>query len=114
MHNSKLSKFRPAADNEPGGIKAIHVLHHVVPVPVEPPADISEQARTIHAWLIQEHARTNAPIQMRAIIKAHGFKHRLIDGEKTLRGFPVEELLDAGLLYVEEERRPELDDEVQP
>lgn len=111
MDTNQLSKFKPALDNEPGGIKTINVMHHVVPVPVEPDADISPQARTIHDWLITENARTNAPVLVNLIIKTHGFKHRLLDGMKTLRGFPVEELLDAGLLYVEEDRRPELEND---
>lgn len=85
---------------EKGGIELL--LCHQLVIPVAGDAsDLSEQARIIHAWLLEEYARTGTAIKVGTVINTHGFMHRKLEG-KTLRAFPLEELQDASLLYPEE------------
>lgn len=91
-----LSTFKPALFHEKGGIKTILDNKFVVAVAGDT-AGLSEQAQKIHAWLITE----NKPVQVRDVIWAHGYWDRRYE-HKSLRGFPLEELVDASLLYVED------------
>lgn len=87
----------------------INTQHHVVPVPGNA-AELTGPARDVHAWLTDEHARTGQPVPVKAVIEAKGTFHRLLECQ-VLIGRPLEELLDASLLYVEEDRRPETEGE---
>lgn len=105
MRSDYLSTFKASRDDEPGGVKVIPITSHVVPVSTATyPLDLSLQARDIHAWLIKQPA---GGVLVRDIIRIHGFRHPspFFEG-KTLRGFPLEELYDHSLLFVEEERQP--------
>lgn len=93
-----LSTFTPALTTAKGGIKTIEGNRFVVPVAGDT-AGLSEQAKTIHAWLLTRPH----PVLVRDVIQAHGFPHRKLE-VKTLRAFPLEELLDASLLYVEDDQ----------
>lgn len=111
MQANYLSTFKPATEGQEGGVKVIPRTHHVVAVPVKTyPFDLSQQARDIHQWLIDHPAES---VIVSDIIRKHGYSLRrpygLPEG-KTLRGFPLEELYDHSLLFVEEERRPEAED----
>lgn len=101
MKADYLSTFKPRGLAEKGGIEAIPSTKRVVPVAGDT-AGLSEQARDIHAWLLQQ----TPPVRVGDIIKQHGFPitrpYGLPDG-KTLRAFPLEELVDASLLYVAED-----------
>lgn len=107
MQPNYLSTFKPALNHEPGGVKVIQVGKHVVAVAVGTyPLDLSQQARDIHQWLVEQ----GGPVLVGEVIKKHGYKLKRPYGmpdTKTLRGFPLEELYDHSLVYIEEERRPE-------
>lgn len=91
-----LSTFKPALFHEKGGIKTI-LDNRFVSAVAGDTAGLSDQAKTIHAWLLKE----SKPVQVREVIKSHGFWDRRYEN-KSLRGFPLEELQDASLLYVED------------
>lgn len=96
----ELSTFKPRGMFEKGGIEVLLCNRFVIPVAGDA-SGLSEQARIIHAWLIEEHARTGQPVMVRTVINTHGFMHRKLEC-KTLQGFPLEELQDASLLYPQE------------
>lgn len=107
MRENYLSTFKPATDGQAGGVKVIPRTCHVVPVAATVyPLDLSQQARDIHQWLVEQ----GGPVLVGDVIKKHGYKLKRPYGmpdTKTLRGFPLEELYDHSLVYIEEERRPE-------
>ena len=101
MITIELSKFKLAHPYSEEGPHGISQFHSVVPISGDT-SSVSEQARLIHEALITRHAETGEPMLVRDIIKTHGFWDRSVT-VKTLRGFPVEELRAASLLYVVEE-----------
>lgn len=107
MQPNYLSTFKPALSHEPGGVKVIISNRHVVAVPAGTyPLDLSQQARDIHQWLLEQ----GGSVLVGDVIKKHGYPLRRQDVQawtKTLRAFPLEELYDHSLVYIEEERRPE-------
>lgn len=111
MRENYLSTFKPATDGQAGGVKVIPRTCHVVPVAATVyPLDLSQQARDIHQWLIKQPP---GGVLVADVIKKHGFRLQRPYGlpdAKTLRGFPLEELYDHSLVYIEEERRPEAED----
>lgn len=111
MQANYLSTFKPATDAQAGGIKVIASSNHVVPVAAKTyPLDLSQQARDIHQWLTQQPP---GGVLVSDVIKKHGFRLQRPYGlpdAKTMRGFPLEELYDHSLIYVDEERRPEAED----
>lgn len=105
MKGIELSKFRPSAPNDKGGIKPIPPEKGVVPV-AGSTEGISEQARIIHTWLVEQHAERKTPISVGEGINTHGerkYRRHLQMTVRTLSAFPLEELLDASLLYVAED-----------
>ena len=111
MRENYLSTFKPATDGQAGGVKVILRTCHVVPVAATVyPLDLSQQARDIHQWLIQQPP---GGVLVSDVIRAKGYTLKRPYGlpdAKTMRGFPLEELYEHSLLYVEEERRPETED----
>lgn len=102
MKEGYLSTFQPRGFLKKGGIPIIHALQRVKSVPGDT-TGLSEQAKDIYAWLQQQ---PEGPILVSDIIKEHGYRHRLPYGQddtKTLNAFPLEELVDASLLYVVED-----------
>lgn len=91
-----LSTFKPTAFHEKGGVKTILNNRKVVAV-AGAATDLSDQAQKIHAWLLTK----GEPVQVNDIIWVHGFWDRRHEN-KSLRAFPLEELQDASLLYVED------------
>lgn len=105
MKGIELSTFKPSPPRSKGGVKVIPHMKGVIPVSGST-AGISEQARIIHAWLLEQYAQRNKPITVLDVINTHGAKRYVQHMQhvvRSLQGFPLEELLDASLLYVAED-----------
>lgn len=108
MKGIELSTFKPSPPRSKGGVKVIPHMKSVVPV-AGSTAGISEQARIIHAWLLEQHAQHSKPIPVLDVINTHGVKRYVQHIQhiqhvvRSLQAFPLEEMLDASLLYVAED-----------
>ena len=104
MKGIQLSTFEPALNYKPGGIKVILSNKYVVPV-AGSTKNISEQATLIHKWLMDTYAAEGAAIRVSCVILKFGRRTRKFSPTRDtmcIQGFPLEELQDASLLYVEE------------
>lgn len=104
MKGVQLSTFQPTLRGEPGGIKVLLSDQRIIPV-AGGTTGISEQATIIHKWLLDTYAAENAAILVKDVINKFGYWSRTFSPVRDvmkLKGFPLEELIDASLLYVEE------------
>ena len=105
MKGIELSTFKPSPPRSKGGVKVIPHMKSVVPV-AGSTAGISEQARIIHSWLLEQYTQRNKPVPVLDVINTHGAKRYVQHMQhviRSLQAFPLEELLDASLLYVVED-----------
>lgn len=79
---------------------AVHPDALVIPVAGDTSV-LDETAKRIHIWALGYHERTGEPVRIHDIVKQFGVQHKLMN-TLYLPHFPIEHMIDASLMYVDE------------